>query len=151
MDIYLARHGEAAANSIDRSRPLTRAGRESVERVARMAAEKAVQVAAIYHSGILRAAQTAEIFAARLAPGAGVLIMAGLRPDDDPAIAAAELAAAESPVMLVGHLPHMNRLASLLIRGSAECDVINFRPAMMARFDREGSLWKLGWALAPPL
>ena len=149
MDFYLVRHGEAVADLIDASRPLTRAGRENVERVARLAAARAVQVSAIYHSGILRAVQTAEIFAAHLAPSARVLIMSGLRPDDDPSLAVAELAIAESPVMLVGHLPHMNRLAAYLGGGNAEGEPINFIPAMTACYRREGSLWRLDWTITP--
>jgi phosphohistidine phosphatase len=149
MDFYLARHGEAVVDLIDPSRPLTGPGRDDVGRIARLAVEKAVQVSVIYHSGILRAGQTADIFADHLAPGGGVRVMAGLRPGDDPLLAAAELAVAESPVMLVGHLPHLNRLASLLSRGDVVGDVINFMPAMMACYGREGSLWKLNWTLAP--
>ncbi|MGH7927224.1 MAG: phosphohistidine phosphatase SixA, partial [Candidatus Binatia bacterium] len=84
-----------------------------------------------------------------LAPGGGVQPMAGLRPDDDPSLAAAELALAGSPVMLVGHLPHLNRLSSLLSRGDAEGDMIAFAPAMLACYGREGSLWKLNWTLTP--
>jgi phosphohistidine phosphatase len=149
MNFYLARHGEAVADLVDPSRPLSPAGRQAVERVARQAVEKAVQVAVIYHSGILRAQQTADIFARHLAPGGGLQVMAGLRPDDDPDIAAAELASAAAPIMLVGHLPHLGRLASLLLRGAGGSDVIEFLPAMLARFSREGSLWNLNWTIAP--
>ena len=149
MDFYLARHGEAVADLIDPKRPLTRAGRDDVERVARLAAEKAVQVSVIYHSGILRAGQTAEIFAAHLEPKGGLATLSGLRPEDDPALAAAQLAVSRSPAMLVGHLPHMNRLAALLAQGDAEGDSIKFIPAMMACYSREGSLWKLNWTLGP--
>jgi phosphohistidine phosphatase len=149
MDFYLARHGEAVAEVIDPSRPLTRAGRESVARVARLAAQRAVQISLIYHSGILRAGQTAEILAEHLAPRGRVQPMTGLRPEDDPSLAAAELAVAESPFMLVGHLPHLKRLASLLSRGHPEADVIDFAPATLACYVREGALWKLNWTLTP--
>ena len=149
MDFYLARHGEAVADLIDPSRPLTRAGREDVDRVARQAAHRAVQVSVIYHSGILRAGQTAEIFAARLAPSGGIRAMSGLRPDDDPALAAAELANAASPVMLVGHLPHLHRLASLLNHGQTDGDTVDFMPATLACYSRDVSLWKFEWTLVP--
>jgi phosphohistidine phosphatase len=149
VNFYFTRHGEAVADFIDPARPLTPAGREDVETVARLASEKAVQVSVIYHSGILRSAQTAEILAAHLAPADGVRVMSGLRPQDDPSLAAAELAVSGSPVMLVGHLPHIKRLAAMLTSGDAETDVIDFRPAMMACCSREGSLWRLAWTLAP--
>jgi len=150
MNFYLARHGEAVADLIDPSRPLTRAGRDDVQRVARLAVEKAVQVSVIYHSGILRARQTAEIFAEHLLPNGGTPVLSGLRPEDDPSVVASELAVADSPLMLVGHLPHMNRLACLLLdRGDAESEVINFAPAMMACCVRENAIWKLSWTLEP--
>ncbi len=150
VDFYLARHGAAVAELIDPSRPLSRAGREDVRRVARLAVDKAVRVSIIYHSGIARASQTAEIFAEHLLPDGGTRVLTGLRPEDDPLVAASELAVAASPMMLVGHLPHMNRLASLLLnRGDAGGDAINFTPAMMACCSREGSNWKLAWLIAP--
>ena len=150
MDFYLARHGAAVAELIDPSRPLSGTGRQEVQRVARLAADKAVQVSVIYHSGIIRASQTAEIFAEHLLPDCGTRMLTGLCPEDDPSVAAAELAIAASPVMLVGHLPHMNRLASFLLnRCDVEGDVINFAPAMMACCIREGSIWKLAWTIVP--
>jgi phosphohistidine phosphatase len=134
---------------IDPKRALTRAGREQVERVARRAAEKAVAVSAICHSGILRAQQTAEIFARHLAPDQGVKLLAGLRPNDDPAIMAAELTLAERPLLLVGHLPHMGRLASLLSGGNPDVHLMVFQPATLACLTRNGNIWQLAWSIDP--
>jgi phosphohistidine phosphatase len=148
MNCYLMRHGEAVDASVDRTRPLTSSGREDVERTAQLAAAKAVRVQTIYHSGILRAAQTAEIIAVRLACDAVVLPMSGLQPEDDPHVAAAELAVAGTPMMLVGHLPHLNRLAGLL--GGPSCsNKTNFVPAMMACYRRDGGVWRLDWTIVP--
>lgn len=143
------RHGEAVAAQIDGRRPLTSAGREDVERVAVLASARFVQVTAIYHSGILRARQTAEILAARLVPIPAVLTLAGLQPDDDPSLAAAELELAASPIMLVGHLPHLNRLAALLAGPKAQGGVIDFAPAMMACYRRDIARWSLVWTIMP--
>jgi phosphohistidine phosphatase len=149
MDFYLARHGEAVGELIDPTRPLTGAGWENVERVARLAAEKTQRVSVIYHSGILRAVQTAEILARHLAPLEGIQMVSGLLPDDDPSVIAAELAIATKPVMLVGHLPHLNRLASLLSRAHAERETVEFMPASLACYTREASRWKLNWMMTP--
>jgi phosphohistidine phosphatase len=151
MDFYLVRHGEAVAEVADPGRPLSPAGRVDVEQVARLAAQKTIQVSVICHSGILRARQTAEIFAAYLNPPGGARVMSGLRPGDDPSLAATELALAGSSMMFVGHLPHMKRLGALLTTGDAERDFINFSPAMLACLRREGSSWKLVWTLLPNL
>jgi phosphohistidine phosphatase len=149
VNIYLVRHGEAVSERIDPARPLTRAGREEVERVADRAASQKVQVSAIFHSGILRAKQTAEIIAQRLGFSSGTRELSGLLPQDDPSIARAELETAESPIMLVGHLPHLSRLASLLVSGQMESEVVQFAPATMVCCATDVSGWKLAWTLAP--
>jgi phosphohistidine phosphatase len=114
-----------------------------------MAATKSVQVSAIFHSGILRAKQTAEIMAEHLQPTLGTRPLSGLLPQDDPAIAKAELEGAENPIMLVGHLPHLNRLAALLLSGDAESGVMEFPPATMVCCANDGSKWKIVWTLTP--
>jgi len=117
--------------------------------VARSARAREFQVSAIFHSGILRAQQSAEILAEYLAPAIRVGQLSGLLPQDDPMIAKAELEAAESSIMLVGHLPHMNRLAALLINGDLNREVVEFSPATMVCCSRDGSRWQIAWTLAP--
>jgi phosphohistidine phosphatase len=147
MNIYLVRHGEAVSEKLDPERPLTASGREAVERIARMAAAKNVAVTAIFHSGILRARQTAEILAQPLQPTVGIQQLSGLMPQDDPTIAKAELEAAENPIMMVGHLPHLNRLVALLIEGDVESEVMEFPPAAMVCCSNDTSKWKISWTL----
>ena len=143
------RHGEAVSETLDRLRPLSRVGREQVERVARAAASGHLDVSEILHSGILRARQTAEILAQHLAPAKGVRETTGLLPEDDPTVAAAELQAADDPLVLVGHLPHMSRLVGLLINGDPERHVVDFAPASMLCCSYAGSTWKIQWMLTP--
>jgi len=59
--------------------------------MALMAVAKNVQVSAIFHSGILRAKQTAEILAEHLQFNLGVEQLSGLLPQDDPAVAKGSL------------------------------------------------------------
>ena len=147
--VYLVRHGDAVAAAENPARPLSRAGREAVEQIARLARERQVEVSAIYHSGILRAQETAEILAKHLKPRSGVKAISGLSRDDDPVVGKAELEAATAPIMLVGHLPYMNRLVSLLVRGDPEATVINLRPAAMVCCSNVAAQWKIDWHLAP--
>ncbi|HEY6364968.1 MAG TPA: phosphohistidine phosphatase SixA [Candidatus Binatia bacterium] len=149
MNIYLVRHGEAVSEQQDPQRPLTTLGREEVERVALTAAAKNIQVSAIFHSGILRARQTAEILAEALRFASGIQSLSGLRPQDDPAIAKAEIEAAENPIMLVGHLPHLQRLVALLLSGDADSQVVEFPPATMICCSNDTSRWEISWTLTP--
>ncbi|MGH7784206.1 MAG: phosphohistidine phosphatase SixA [Candidatus Binatia bacterium] len=148
MDFYLVRHGEALSESIDPRRPLTGLGRDNVEQLGREAAARGVQVSEIFHSGILRAQQTAAILAEVLQPSNGISERGGLRPEDDPSYAKAELEIAARPVMLVGHLPHMGRLAGYLAYDDPDRRIIEFAPATMVCFSREDQVWKLSWVLA---
>jgi len=115
--------------------------------MALMAVAKNVQASAIFHSGILRAKQTAEILAEHLQFTLAVQQLSGLRPQDDPAIAKAEIEAAESPIILVGHLPHLNRLVALLLSSDAESQVMEFPPATMVCCSNDTSKWKISWTL----
>jgi phosphohistidine phosphatase len=151
VNVYVVRHGEAVSEKQDPQRPLSPSGREEVERVARMAAAKNVQVSAIFHSGILRARQTAEILAESLRCTSAVQPLSGLRPQDDPAIVKAEIEAAESPIMLVGHLPHLDRLVALLLGGDTESQAMEFPPATMVCCSNDTSKWKISWTLTPSM
>ena len=151
MSIYLVRHGEARPDPDDAVRPLSERGRAEVERVARLVALARPPVAEIRHSGLLRARQTAEILAAALAPAGGVRAHEGFAPGDEPGIAAAACEAATEPVMLVGHMPHLGRLASRLLIGEAGREVIRFETATVACLARTERGWVVEWVVGPRL
>jgi phosphohistidine phosphatase len=148
VKFYLVRHGEAVPANQNPQRPLTQAGRQEVERVAQLAGARNIQVSVIFHSGILRAKETAEILAAQLHPEIDVRQLDGLLPEDDPMIAKAELEVAQQSIMLVGHLPHMKRLAALLVAGDPQRDVVDFGPATMICLSYENSQWKIAEVLS---
>jgi phosphohistidine phosphatase len=149
VDFYLVRHGEAMSRVQDSERPLTPRGREAVEEVARLASVRNVQVSGICHSGILRAKQTAEILDSHLHSAMGVCPTSGLLPEDDPMIAKTELETAQQSILLVGHLPHMKRLAALLATGNPDREVVaNFAPATMICFSYDHFHWRISWILA---
>jgi phosphohistidine phosphatase len=151
VQVYLVQHGEAKPETEDPARPLTDRGREEVRRVARHAAALRLQVAEIRHSGKLRARQTAEIFAAALVPSHGVQEMDGLAPADAPGKARGEIESAREPVMLVGHLPHLRHLASLLLVGDPDREIIRFRNGAIVCLVKSEGGWLLQWILTPEL
>jgi phosphohistidine phosphatase len=128
---------------------LTPEGRRDVERLGQAAAQRGIQPGQIFHSGLLRAQQTAEILSESLGPVEGVRELVGLRPDDDPVIAKAELELSTVSLMLVGHLPHISRLASFLVAGNAEEELVQFAPATMLALFYENHRWKILWKLTP--
>jgi phosphohistidine phosphatase len=115
--LFLVHHGEAVAAEIDHQRPLTIAGRVDVDRIARDAALRGVKPAAIWHSGKLRARQTAEAFLRACNPLAEYSAIRGLQPGDPPQWIADVVRDDMRDLMLVGHMPHLPRLLTLLVTG----------------------------------
>lgn len=148
MALYLMQHGIATSKDENPDRPLTDEGREEVDRVAEAAASAVAPVAGIWHSGKLRARQTAETLGAHLDPG-GVSERSGLAPMDDPAEIEAAIADAEAPVVLVGHLPHLSRTVSHLVTGDADREIVAFRNAALVRLVETDDGWRLDWILSP--
>ena len=149
MNIYLIQHGRAESKDRDPSRPLTPNGSGEAIRTAARVAQLGLELDAIWHSGKLRARQTAEIFAERLRPARGVLVRDGMAPLDDPSILAGEIGALEVPVALVGHLPHLSRFASLLVTGNADGEIVAFRNAGVVCLGGEGPSWRVEWIITP--
>ena len=151
MEIYLVRHGEAESELVEPTQPLRERGRADVTRIARHAARIKVAVAEIRHSTKLRAKQTAEIFAAHLEPVHGLRETDDLEPTYDPGKAQDAIETAAEPLMLVGHLPHLGRLASLLLAGDPNREVVRFQTGALVRLERTERGWALVWVLTPEI
>ena len=151
MELYLVQHGEAKPESEDPERPLTDRGAETVRRMAAWAAQVGLKVDQIRHSGKRRAEQTAALLGERLNPAQGVIAVAGLNPNDDVRPVAEAIRAEQAAVMLVGHLPHLSRLANLLLTGDPEGGVLCFQMAGIVCLVREGGQWAVDWAVPPEL
>jgi phosphohistidine phosphatase len=149
MRLYLVRHGEALPDRVDAARSLSERGRAEIEEVAGQAARRGGRPIEIRHSGLTRARQTAEILAAHLAPARGVRAVEGLQPEDDPHRLAAECEALREPIMLVGHLPYLSRLASLLLLGDSGRDLIRFGTGTMASLARADGRFLVEWVIGP--
>ncbi len=119
--------------------------------MARYAAALGIEVAEIRHSGKLRARQTVEILAERLSPRHGIRETEGLSPNDDPEEARAEIEAAKEPLMLVGHLPHLSRLASALMVGDPKRELILFEMGAIVCLAKTEAGFRLRWILTPEL
>ena len=128
MRVYLVRHGKAAREgyATDEARPLTKRGRGDAERIAAQVARAQIEIQQIRHSGVLRAQQTADIFAQAIRPTGGVVRVPGLLWDDPVEAWVQALPAESAPVMLVGHNPFMEELASLLLTGSPDGVPVHF-------------------------
>ena len=151
MRIYLAQHGLAEDESIDSTRPLSAQGREDVARVAGfLSLFEKPRPSRVLHSGKLRAEQTAAMFA----EGWGNLAVESapdLDPNADPSVWSAHLASMNSDMMLVGHLPHLQRLAAMLLTGDVERKPVHFRNGGVVCLERDKNVWSVCWHINPTL
>jgi phosphohistidine phosphatase len=150
MALLLVQHGKSLPKEADPEQGLSDEGREETAEIASVARERGVRIARIVQSGKKRAAQTAEIFASALQPAAGPQKGEGLNPLDDVAAFSGKIDASED-LMLVGHLPFMERLASFLITGAADKPVIRFQNSGIVCLDKDAGAdhWTIQWTLFP--
>lgn len=152
MVLYLVQHAEAKREEEDPARDLTDKGRRDIEGVAQHLRGLEVQVRQILHSGKTRALSTANILAEYLKPPAGVAEANGLAPLDDPSIWAGRIAGMDEDILLVGHLPHLGRLAAMLLCGDRDRSVINFQMGGVVRLRRlEAGPWAVDWMIVPDI
>ena len=112
--IVLVHHADAVGPEVNTQRPLSAAGRARSEWLADQVKAAGVVPAAIWHSGKLRARQTAEPFYRLCNPFAEFKMVRGLLSDDPPEIIRDALLGDGRDILLVGHMPNIAALAKLL-------------------------------------
>jgi phosphohistidine phosphatase len=150
MALYLIQHGKSLPKDQDPDQGLSEEGTIETQRIANLAQDYGVRVSQIRHSVKTRARQTAEILAGALKPQNDIQEISGIKPMDDVAAYAAKIDPDEN-VMLVGHLPFMERITSYLITGQIDQPVIKFQNSGIVCLDKdpETQSWVISWTLMP--
>jgi phosphohistidine phosphatase len=153
MKLYLIQHGEAKSELEDPERSLTSKGEEEVNRVAKAARKLDIKPSKIYHSGKKRAKQTAEIIASGLkVPDQNLESIQGLNPNDDVHPWLEKIPKEKKDIMLVGHLPFLEKLTSLFLCGDENARLVLFRYGGIVRLEqKEDKGWAVGWVLTPEM
>lgn len=152
MKLYLVQHAKAAPKEIDPERALTDQGRQELQKVAAFIKPLDLSVDYLWHSGKKRAAQTAELLAEVIRINQAEAARDDLGPTDDVTAVSDELAHIEQDVLIVGHLPFLSRLTSLLLTGSESADTVVFKNAGIVCLNRsEENRWQLDWVVIPEL
>lgn len=152
MKLYLAQHGDSLPEQVNPERPLSEQGQEDIRRLAEFVAGAGVRVRRVYHSGKLRARQTAELLGAHLAPGEAIEAASGLNPNDPVEPFANQIDAWTKDALLVGHLPFMGRLVTRLVCRAEDRQVAAFQPGSLACLERDADgHWAVAWMLRPEL
>lgn len=151
MALFLVQHGISASKDMDPERGLSDVGREETNRIALVAGGYKIPVQKIVHSGKKRAEQTAGIYHEALALKAPIKMISGINPLDDVRNFAAGIVPEEN-LMVVGHMPFMERLVSFLTTGAEDIRVYQFQNSGIVCLDVEGDKaanWFIKWTLNP--
>jgi phosphohistidine phosphatase len=153
MKLYLIQHGEAKPEAEDPERSLTARGQKEIVAVSKMATGLQIRPSKIYHSGKLRAKQTAEIIASALKISDSLVQPApGLNPNDDIYAWAERISKEKEDLMLVGHLPFLEKLTSFLLCGDENTRLVLFRYGAIVCLDqKEDKGWAVRWILTPEM
>lgn len=152
MRLYLVRHANAVSSEVDSQRPLSERGREDIGKVAEFLKPLGLGVDYLWHSGKKRAEQTAEVMAEVVEVRIELAAHSFLAPNDDVAQIKDEIETAKQDVMIVGHLPFMGKLASLLLTGNEYAAKVAFRAGGIVCLESDDrGKWLIDWMVTPQI
>jgi phosphohistidine phosphatase len=142
--LFLVHHADAVPPDVDPERPLSARGRAHAEQLARNVAGRGVRPDVVWHSGKLRARQTAEAFWRACNPLAEFAAIHGLQPGDRPEWIRETVGPETRDVMLVGHMPSLPRVLHLLVSASTPGE---FPLHGVVALVREDAGWREIWRI----
>ncbi|MBN2324133.1 MAG: phosphohistidine phosphatase SixA [Spirochaetes bacterium] len=151
MYLYLVQHAEARPKETDPDRHLSEKGSKMAERMVTYLARNAdMSLNRILHSPKTRAVETAGIFYERLKPEGGMEEATELSPMSTPWGWVERLSQLEENIMIVGHLPHLQRLSSILLCQDEHQRIIEFeKGCVICLFRDDSGIWAVRWMLTP--
>jgi len=146
LKLFLVHHAEAVAHEDDSRRPLSPRGEAQAEQGAAAAAAQAAKPLAVWHSGKLRARQTALTFWRTCNALAEFSATPDLQPTDPPSRMRDRLRGESRDLLIAGHFPHLPRLLSLLVNAN-----VSFPQHGVVGLETtdEGETWKELWRFQP--
>ena len=151
MRLYLVRHGKAVHEQLDPRRPLSQEGLNEVAAMAQFVKFLALNIKDVFHSTKLRAKETAVLIKDAAFPQAKVVEKEGLCPNDDVADFIRTLRGRRDDLMVVGHLPFLPSLVSLLTVNE-ERPFLAMPPSAMVMLETtQGRAWYVTGLLTPDM
>ena len=145
--LVLVHHGPAVGPDVDPMRPLSSVGRAATTRLADAAAGRGVKPDALWHSGKLRARQTAELFWSACNPLASLSAERGLQPADPPLWIRDRLVGETRSILIVGHMPSLPRLLASLLGAQDGSAPAAFPLHGCVALEADGEVWKEIWRI----
>ena len=129
--LYLLRHGDAVPDQENLLRPLSDQGKEEVRSTATQAKTYGIHFDKVLHSTKVRTKQTAQIFCETLGVDVSTEESPHIMPMSEPEPMLELCNETSGGLLIVTHLPFVNRLASLLIGGKEDAEQFTFKTASL--------------------
>lgn len=149
MRLYLIQHGLSLPEEKDPDKSLSPEGREQTQKIANFLKEKNINFNLLWHSTKLRATQTAQIILNHISC-TEVQERNDLNPTDPVEKFPEEILSMSNDLMIVGHLPFLQKLASLLLTRLEKYQFISFKNSGVICFEYSDT-WKIVWMIIPDL
>lgn len=145
MKLYLVQHGMAFPIDKDPERPLSVQGEAQTQRAADYLKSRSIEAGTMWHSKKSRAVQTAEIIAEAIGCKERQA-RDDMDPNDPVKKFPEEIVKSKKDVMMVGHLPFLQKLAGLLLTGSEDKDIVAFKNSAVLCLDHDEK-WQIDWLI----
>jgi phosphohistidine phosphatase len=150
--LYLIRHADALDLENDELRPLSARGRDQVRALGRFfCANDAFRPDEIWHSRLLRARETAQLLVAYVKLAVPVVETTALEPESSPRVIAEKLRQADRSIAIVGHNPHLEFLASLLVQRVEQPAAFVMKKGAALALRPDDERWIVQWHVSPDL
>lgn len=148
MKLFLVHHAQAVGPEVDTRRPLSPGGAAHAARLASEAAARGAKPTVVWHSGKLRARQTAQAFWRACNALAEFSATADLQPDDPPSRMSDRLKGETRDILIAGHFPHLPRLLSTLLAVPDGSSSFPTHGMVALESDRENGAWMEIWRMS---
>lgn len=148
MYLYILQHGDAVAKDVDPERPLSEQGWRDIRILAMHMKNMGVHLGKIFHSGKLRAEQSAGLVAEALSAEIQPVQADGLNPNDDPRVIIGDIEQMDENILIASHMPFVSRLCSTLLTGGTDAEFSSI-PGTLFCLEKSNDRWRLAWMLRP--
>mgnify|MGYP000141373337 CR=1 FL=1 len=149
MKLYLVQHGIALKEDVDPKKSLSREGKIQTLRVLAFLGAKGLNVDVLWHSNKQRAIDTARVITENIKV-AEVSERSDLSPLSEVGDLPAQIVNLNKNLMIVSHLPFLNKLLSKLILGVDTYELVLFKNSCIVCLDYKDR-WRIEWVVCPDI
>lgn len=144
MRLFVVQHGDAVPKDADPDRPLSNRGRADLQLLLEFLAARNIRIEQIFHSGKVRARETAEILRPLLEMPGEIHKRDGLAPNDSPDSFLEQFGRIEKDTLVASHMPFVARAVSQALTGLPGRELMRFVPGSIAGMERGvDNSWRL--------